>query len=91
MSENYEGSPSEELSAAVSRYKCCRTRAEIVATIRELHEEYLRRKAGSDAQPLFICIRDLQYLDIIQQMLKGERVMEADYLSACLLYTSRCV
>lgn len=82
VSENYEGSPSEELSAAVSRYKCCRTRAEIVATIRELHEEYLRRKAGSDAQPLFICIRDLQYLDIIQQMLKGERVMEADYLSA---------
>ena len=80
VSEGFSGSLAEEIAGVMPRYRCCCTRKEIVLMIKELYDEYQCRKSGGTASPLFICIRNLQYLDIIQQILKGERVMEEEYL-----------
>lgn len=80
VSDNYESSLSAEIASVVPGYRCCSSRKDIVLAIKDLYEEYLRRKSEGADKPLFVFIRNLQYLDIVQQMLKEERVMEEDYI-----------
>lgn len=82
VSESFEGSLAQELSECMPRYRCCIDRKSIVSAVKEVHEEYLRRKQDGFTAPLFVFIRNMQYIDIIQQMLKGERVVEEDYIPA---------
>ena len=82
VSDNYEDSLSSKIAEVVPGYRCCTSRKEIVIAIKDLHDEYLRRKNEGAGKPLFVFIRNLQYIDIVQQMLKDERVMEEDYIPA---------
>ena len=52
------------------------SRADIVQFIHDIYEIYTARKRNNESGIIFIIIKNLQFLDIIKSMLKGETVDE---------------
>jgi len=47
--------------------------------IASLYDRMVSRKESDDRAPLFLLINDLQWIQIVQTMLSGTRVAQADY------------
>ena len=58
------------------------SRADIVRFIHDIYEEYQARKKKNEKGIICMLIRNLQYLDLIKAMFKGDRVEESEYLDA---------
>lgn len=56
------------------------SRADIVKFIHDIYEMYQDRKKHNDKGIICVVIKNLQYVDIIKSMFKGERVEEKEYL-----------
>lgn len=56
------------------------SRADIVQFIHDIYETYTARKKTNEKGLIFIIIRNLQFLDIVKSMLKGESVEESEYI-----------
>lgn len=56
------------------------SRADIVQFIHDIYEIYTARKRNNESGIIFIIIKNLQFLDIIKSMLKGETVDESEYI-----------
>ena len=56
------------------------SRADIVQFIHDIYEIYTARKRNNESGIIFIIIKNLQFLDIIKSMLKGETVHESEYI-----------
>lgn len=56
------------------------SRADIVQFIYDIYEVYTTRKKNNESSIIFIIIKNLQFLDIVKSMLKGETVDEAEYI-----------
>ena len=64
------------------RMRLARSRGDIVNFINEIYEQYADRKKYGGGSPIFIQIKNLQFLDLIKDMLKGEMINEAEYTDA---------
>lgn len=63
------------------RFKYSMTRGEIIKLIHEIYEQYKANKAaGASCKNVFVFIKNLQWLDIVQKMLKDENIDEDEYL-----------
>lgn len=56
------------------------SRADIVQFIHDIYEIYQERKKRNDKGIICVVIKNLQYVDIIKNMFKGERIEEKEYL-----------
>lgn len=64
----------------IGRLHIAETRADIIQFIHDIYEIYQERKRKNDKGIICVIIKNLQYLDIIKSMFKGERISEKDYL-----------
>lgn len=56
------------------------SRADIVQFIHDIYEVYTARKRNNESGIIFVIIKNLQFLDIVKSMLKGEIVNESEYI-----------
>lgn len=56
------------------------SRADIVQFIHDIFEVYNTRKKSNEKGIIFVVIKNLQFLDIVKSMLKGETVEESEYI-----------
>lgn len=63
-----------------SRFTLALDRGELIQMIDQLYKEYLERKKKNKKDQIFVVFRNLQFLDIVEMMLKGEKVERGDYL-----------
>ena len=64
------------------RFYMAENRADILRFIHEIYEKYQAWKKQNSNESIFVMIENLQFLDIVKSMLKGERVDETEYLDA---------
>jgi hypothetical protein len=65
-----------------ARFKSANSRAEIIEHINQVFNAYSDRKKGGGAKPILIVVKNINALDIIKKMLKGETVDEREYLGS---------
>ena len=63
-----------------NRFVIANNRGDIITCINEVYDVYTDRKKKNSNEQLFVIIKNLQFLDIVKSMLKGEPINEADYL-----------
>lgn len=68
------------LKDCTERLHIAESRADIVRFIHDIYEIYQDRKKHNDTGVICVVIKNLQYVDIIKSMFKGERVEEKEYL-----------
>jgi len=68
-----------ELIHSIENCKCPDTEKGVVDMIASLYDRMVSRKESDDRAPLFLLINDLQWIQIVQTMLSGTRVAQADY------------
>ncbi len=69
------------MASATDRFHLAEDRGQIIRMIDELYETYVSlRKKGKTEKAVVVVLKNLEYLDIISEMLKGESVERADYL-----------
>lgn len=56
------------------------SRGDIIQFIHDIYEIYTARKKTNEKGIIFVVIKNLQFLDIVKSMLKGELVDESEYL-----------
>lgn len=70
----------EEFRRFGSRFILPDSRGGIIRAIDDVYEQYVERRKNNSNEPVFIMIKNLQFLDIIKSMMKGDQVDESDYL-----------
>jgi hypothetical protein len=68
------------LAGFTSRFKTAKNRSEIIGFINETYSIYSERKKNNDIKQTLIVIKNLQFLDIIKTMFKGETVDENEFI-----------
>lgn len=63
-----------------SRFKVAEDRADIITFINEVYNNYQTWKKHNSNQVIFVVIKNLQFLDIIKAMFKGEHIDEHEFL-----------
>ncbi len=63
-----------------TRFAIANERGDIITCINEVYDVYTSRKKKNNNEQIFIVVKNLQFLDIVKSMLKGEPINEADYL-----------
>jgi energy-coupling factor transporter ATP-binding protein EcfA2 len=61
-------------------FKTAKSRLEIVGFINEIHAAYSERKKSNEIRQTLIVIKNMQYLDIVKKMFKGEPVNESEFI-----------
>lgn len=73
----------EALSACCgSRIKIAQDRADIIRFINEIYQSYQTWKKQNSGDVVFVVLKNLQFLDIVKSMLKGEMIDESECLDA---------
>ena len=67
------------LLCAGDRFKVAYTRGDIIRFIGEIYDKYTQWKKQGGNQTVFVVIRNLQFLDIVKAMLKGDIIDESEY------------
>ncbi|MCL2295354.1 MAG: FtsK/SpoIIIE domain-containing protein [Spirochaetes bacterium] len=62
------------------RFRTAKNRTEIIQIINDLFTIYSERKKGGDNKQSLVVIKNLQFLDLIKKMFKGESVDESEYI-----------
>ncbi len=57
------------------------SRSDIIQFIHDIFEVYNARKKNNEKGIVFVVIKNLQFLDIVKSMLKGETVEESEYIN----------
>jgi hypothetical protein len=68
------------LTDFTSRFKIAKNRSEIINFINELYSLYLERKKNNEIKQALIIIKNLQFLDILKKMFKGEPIDENEFI-----------
>lgn len=68
------------LSLCGGRFKAAEDRADIIRFINEVYDSYQMWKKQNSDEVIFVVIKNLQFLDIVKSMLKGESVDESEFL-----------
>ena len=70
----------ECLAGFTPRFRLAKNRAEIIGFISDIYSIYLARKKTNEMKQTFIVIKNMQPLDIVKKMLKGEPLDENEYV-----------
>lgn len=70
----------DEYSRFGTRFILAESRGDIIQSVNEIYDIYSERKKKTSNEQVFVLIKNLQFLDIIKAMLKGEPIDEADFL-----------
>ena len=62
------------------RFVIANNRGDIINCINDVYDLYTSRKKRNSDEQIFVVIKNLQFLDIVKSMLKGEPINESDYL-----------
>ena len=65
-----------------SRFHVAHSRGEIIRFVHDIYDIFSSRRKKSEQEPVFLMLRNLQFLDIVQLMLKREPIDEAEYSNA---------
>ena len=68
------------VKSATSRFKVAEDRADIIRFINEIYQNYQAWKKQNSEQVIFVVIKNLQFLDIVKSMFKGEIIDEGEFL-----------
>ncbi|MBQ7371672.1 MAG: cell division protein FtsK, partial [Blautia sp.] len=68
------------LSSMSPNFQTASDRSDIIRFIRDIYDEYQLRKKHNSSEAIFVVIRNLQFLDIVKSMMKGEMIDESEYL-----------
>ena len=68
------------LQSRCANFHLAISRADIVQFIHNIYETYTARKRNNENGTIFVIIKNLQFLDIVKSMLKGEPVAESEYI-----------
>lgn len=68
------------LSNQTSVFKVAEDRGDIIRFINDVYKKYLSRKKQNGDEVVFVVIKNLQFIDIIRAMLKGEAIDESEYV-----------
>lgn len=68
------------LSKWSGRFTLAEDRGDIIRMIDDLYEQYQSRKKKNRKDAVFVLFRNLQFLDVVEMMLRGEPVERRDYL-----------
>ena len=68
------------LADCCDRFRVINTRGALIELLREFYEKYAKAKRTGSSELNIIVLRNFQYLDIVQTMMKGESVQEDEYL-----------
>ncbi|MCD8361683.1 MAG: cell division protein FtsK [Lachnospiraceae bacterium] len=63
-----------------SRFYVALDRGDIIRYIKDIYQKYVANKKRASNEVIFIVIKNLQFLDIVKTMMKGEPIDESDYL-----------
>ena len=63
-----------------NRFHVSANRGEIITSIREVYQKYKDNKVSGDKTSVFVFVKNLQWLDLVQKMLKDEAIDENEYL-----------
>ena len=63
-----------------SRFSPAQNRQDILRDIHNLYDTYTQRRKNSWSEQIFVFLKNLQFLDIVQTMLKRELFDESDYM-----------
>jgi len=61
------------------RFKIADSRAEVVSFVNDLFSEYSDRKKNGEIKQTMVVIKNMQFLDIIKKMFRGESVDESEF------------
>lgn len=67
-------------SASTPRFKLAVDRGDIINFIKEIYHLYQTRKKQKSNEVIFCIIKNLQFLDIVKSMFKGDIIEESDYI-----------
>lgn len=70
----------DTISEATPRFKVADDRADIIKFVNEVYQNYQFWKKQNSDQVIFVVIKNLQFLDIVKAMFKGEQVDESEFL-----------
>jgi len=62
------------------RFRAARDRADIIRFINEAYGKYQAQKKQNSGEAVFMVIKNLQFLDIVKSMLKGDPVDESEFI-----------
>ena len=68
------------LNDYTNRLLVAESRTDIIQFIHNIYEIYKERRKKNNKEIICIVIKNLQYIDIIKSMFKGERISEKEYL-----------
>ena len=63
-----------------ARFKVAQDRGEIISFIHEVYKSYQAWKKQNSEDVIFVVIKNLQFLDIVKSMFKGDRIDESEYV-----------
>ena len=63
-----------------SSFHYANSRVDIISFINEIYKEYQRRKKENSDDIIFVFIKNLQFLDLVKSILKGDYIDESEYL-----------
>lgn len=72
----------EVLQRGPATWHIAHTRPDIVQFVHDLYEIYQQHKKSTGGDTILFIIKNLQFLDLVQTMLQGDRVNEAEYIEA---------
>lgn len=67
-----------------SHFKIAQDRADIINFINEIYCYYLEWKKHNSEDVIFVVIKNLQFIDIVKTMLKGELVDESEFVDSAV-------
>lgn len=70
----------DALACAGDRFKVADSRGDIIHFIGEIYDKYAQWKKHGGNQTVFVVIRNLQFLDIVKAMFKGDPIDESEYV-----------
>lgn len=62
------------------KFKIAESRGNIIEFVNEIYDLYAERKKHGGGESVFILIKNLQYLDLVKSMFKGDMIDESEYL-----------
>ena len=81
LEDDYERDIYEVMDSCTGRFKMAEDRGDIIRMIDQLYDRYKeQRKKGKAEQAIVVVLKNLEFLDIVCDMLKGDRVLREDYL-----------
>ena len=64
------------------RFRIAESRGNIIEYVNEIYDLYSERKKHGGGDSVFVFIKNLQYLDLIKSMFKGDMIDESEYLDS---------